>query len=45
MGFNIEAFFEELFILLNDTEMDEIDKLDALEKCIYEAANYFEECR
>ena len=44
MGFNLELFFDELLFILNNNDIDEIDKLNMLEECIKEEQKYAKEC-
>jgi len=44
MGFSLQQFFEQLDAIINDMELDEIDRLADLESYIEEARKYAIEC-
>ena len=44
MGFSIKRFFEDLQFILRDENIDEVDKLSALDELINRMQKYAEDC-
>ena len=44
MGFNLELMFVQLYAIINNPNLDEQDKLSALEEAIQEAKTYAIQC-